>query len=384
MIAAAAGEGSRPRIGFVIEQTLGHVAYGMSLRAALAHRTDFEPVWIDVPFLPTGVSRLPLLRSNWTLRGSLVARRLIAQATRAQPLDAIFLHTQTVSLLAAGIMSRVPTLLSLDATPRNVDELASGYRHAVGGASERLKRKLHARVVRRARAYTTWSEWAKRSLVADYGAAADRVVVVHPGTVVSRFERRGGPRREGPIRLLFVGGDLPRKGADLLLDVFKSHFTGSCELHVVTGTELPPAPGLHVHRGLEPYADELLELYRDADLFVLPTRADCLAVVLGEAMAASLPVITTRVGGHAEAVEDGESGYVIDPDDPTALRDRIERLVADPVLRARMGARGRAIAEARFDAAACAGTIADTLLTLAGARKDGAARDGALRQVSAA
>jgi glycosyltransferase involved in cell wall biosynthesis len=91
-------------------------------------------------------------------------------------------------------------------------------------------------------------------------------------------------------------------------------------------------------------------------------------------MASSLPIITTRVGAHAEAVEDGESGFLLDVDDGPALRERIERLANDPALSARMGRRSRQIGEERFDMDKNANRIADLLIELAdtASRLDGA------------
>jgi glycosyltransferase involved in cell wall biosynthesis len=143
---------------------------------------------------------------------------------------------------------------------------------------------------------------------------------------------------------------------------------GKVELHLVTGAELTPEDGLHVYRGLKPLSPELLQRYADADVFVLPTRADCLAVVLGEAMAACLPIVTTRVGAHAEAVEDGGSGFLIDTDSADALGDSLERLAADPALRERMAARSRRIGEERFDMNRNANRIGDMLVELASGR----------------
>lgn len=359
----------KARVGFVVEQALGHVAYGMNLRAALAHRSDLDIVWLEVPYAPSGLERLPLLRSNWTLRGSLRARRLLQDAVREAPLDAIFIHTQTVSLFAGGFMSRIPTLLSLDATPMNLDTLAGAYAHTVSHPGiERLKKRLLTRVVRRARQYTTWSRWAKDSLVADYGADASRVTVIHPGTTLAKFpEQRAIPAgmHDGPIHLLFVGGDFERKGGDLLLQVYREHLRGLCELHLVTAAVLPAEDGVHVYNGVKPHSEQLLKLYRESDVFVLPTRGDCLAVVLGEAMAAGLPIVTTPVGAHAEAVDEGASGFIVPVDDAEALRERLQRLANDRALIASMGARSRAIGEQRFDMATGAEQIADILATLA-------------------
>jgi glycosyltransferase involved in cell wall biosynthesis len=232
---------------------------------------------------------------------------------------------------------------------------------------EHAKLFAHRAVMRRARWFTTWSQWAKDSLVHDYGVDGSRVTILPPGTTLSNYPdpNARGPRRPGPLRLLFVGGDFKRKGGDLLLDVFNAHLRDSCELHLITAADVATGNGVHVYRGLKPHSADLLRLYADADVFVLPTRGDCLAVVLGEAMASSLPIITTRVGAHAEAVEDGESGFVLDVDDGAALRDRIERLARDPALAARMGKRSRQIGEERFDMNKNANRIGDMLIDLA-------------------
>jgi glycosyltransferase involved in cell wall biosynthesis len=66
-------------------------------------------------------------------------------------------------------------------------------------------------------------------------------------------------------------------------------------------------------------------LFATADLFVLPSHADCLAMVLMEATAAGLPVVTTDVGALAEAVRDGESGLLIPPEDGRALQQALAK-----------------------------------------------------------
>src|SRR5687767_1986192 len=108
---------SKPRVGFLLEQALGHVAYGMGLRTALSERSDLECVWLEIPFAPGRFGRIPVAGNNWTLRGSFRAQRAAQSAERERPFDALFIHTQTLSLFSAPRMARVPTLLSLDATP---------------------------------------------------------------------------------------------------------------------------------------------------------------------------------------------------------------------------------------------------------------------------
>jgi len=355
------------RVGFVIEQALGHVAYGMGLKQALASRDDLELTWIEVPYEPGSFGKLPVLGKNWTLRGSTRAYRAIAAAHQQRPLDALFIHTQTIGLFCRPHMAKIPTLLSLDATPKNYDELAGAYRDKVGSAAaELVKLRLHKGAMKGAAAFTVWSEWAKESLVLHYGAPSHKVTVVHPGTVLSNFPDKATrkPNPEGPLRILFVGGDFPRKGGDLLLETVKKRLPGRAELHLVTGADVPAGDGVFVHKGLRPLSPELLRRFAEADVFALPTRGDCLAMVLGEAMAACLPIITTRVGAHAEAVEDGKSGFLIDKDDAGSLGDRLVLLERDRALAFDMGQRSREVGEQRFDMTKNAHRIADLLLSI--------------------
>ena len=119
----------------------------------------------------------------------------------------------------------------------------------------------------------------------------------------------------------------------------------------MTSERVAERPGVHVHLGIGPNSEELLGLFAAADLFVLPSKGECLAVVLMEATAAGLPIITTDVGALSEAVLPDESGIVIQPGDATDLRRAIEQLVADPALRRRMGAAGHELAQQKFSAA---------------------------------
>ncbi len=77
------------------------------------------------------------------------------------------------------------------------------------------------------------------------------------------------------------------------------------------------------------------------DALVQPSRADNLPLAILEAMAAGLPVIGTRVGGIPELVADGETGIVVEPENPAELADALDRLAADPALRTELGRGGR-------------------------------------------
>ncbi len=86
----------------------------------------------------------------------------------------------------------------------------------------------------------------------------------------------------------------------------------------------------------------------NADIFVLPSRSEGFSNAIVEAMAASLPVVATNVGGNAEAVQDGVSGFVVPSEDPPALAAAILRLLSDSPLAQAMGLAGRNLAKEKF------------------------------------
>jgi glycosyltransferase involved in cell wall biosynthesis len=81
-------------------------------------------------------------------------------------------------------------------------------------------------------------------------------------------------------------------------------------------------------------------------------------------MAMARPVVSMNNGGPAETVIDGETGYLVPPEDSDALANRVLTLLRDPALRARMGQAGRAHVLANFSAAAYAGRISQLIDTL--------------------
>jgi len=96
--------------------------------------------------------------------------------------------------------------------------------------------------------------------------------------------------------------------------------------------------------------DEVAELLSQSRALVLPSFAEGLPVVLMEAMAAGLPVITTQIAGVPELVKDRENGWLVAAGDEDGLRGAIEALLAAPERAHEMGRAGRATVMAEFDA----------------------------------
>ncbi len=355
------------KLGFVLEQALGHVTHAQNLRRAMADDPRDNALYLDIPYhnTPGWQSRLPGVRSNWSVRASLAAYQ--ALRPHAGSLDAALFHTQVTSLFSAGLMRRVPSVVSLDATPLQYDALGALYGHvpSTNARLERVKKRLNQRSFQAARHLVTWSEWAKGSLVADYGIPASKVTVIPPGIDLELWDFPERAKGSGEtVNALFVGGDFARKGGDTLLEAFAAlPAKTNAHLHLVTQTE-GVGDGLanvSVYRGVTPNSDALRALYAQADLLVFPTRGDTLGLVVLEALAAGLPIITTHVGALPEVVTDGETGLVVPPNDPRALACALERLAGDAGERRAMGRRARLDAHARFGAAQNYGKLVQTV-----------------------
>jgi len=90
------------------------------------------------------------------------------------------------------------------------------------------------------------------------------------------------------------------------------------------------------------FRDAAPQWMRELDLVLAPSRREALSLTLAEAAAVGLPVIAARVGGIPEVVADGETGLLVPAEDAAALAAALVRLAADPGLRGRLGAQGRA------------------------------------------
>lgn len=365
--AVRAPEEGRRRLALVIEQTLGHVAHTRNLERTLTERADIEATVIKLEFERSAAALrgLPGLGA-WSLRASLAARGALRRRLAEGPLDAVLIHTQVASLLAGSLMDVVPTVISLDATPVNFDSQGEAYGHGRQVAAvERVKRDFNRRALARARALVAWCGWAKESLVLDYAIPPHRVTVVHPGVDLSLF-RPGMRRRSGPLRVLFVGGDFARKGGPDLLEATRG-LGDEVALDLVTGAPVPEAarPGCRVHLGLAPQSPELVALYREADVFVLPSRGDCFPQAVAEAMACGLPVVASPVGAIPDMVADGVNGCLVPPASPAALRAAILALAANRDLRQAMGEHGLALARRDHDARRNGNRVLDLLCAVA-------------------
>jgi glycogen(starch) synthase len=145
-------------------------------------------------------------------------------------------------------------------------------------------------------------------------------------------------RRQGPLRLLFVGRTTREKGLDLLIDAGVSLRERSVEFFLTVVGDIRPDHEL-CRRAREHSLPvefvglrgntEARAMMAEADLLVVPSRYDACPVVAIEALTAGTPVVATSVGGLPELVQSGETGVVVPPDS-AALASAISEIARDP------------------------------------------------------
>jgi len=365
--------------GFLLEQALGHVTHTKNLLTNVALDHEVRAHWGLIDFEATGIAgRIPLYRSNWTVRAGMRARREVARMNGKTKLDALFFHTQVPAILAQSWLRKIPGIVSLDATPLQYDELGAFYKHEQGPAwLESLKWRLNRDCFRSARRLVAWSEWTKLGLVQRYEVPADKITVIPPGVNVDEW-RRPVPRvpHSNPVKILFVGADLKRKGGLVLLEAFRALRHLGLELHLVTKDRLPPEPGVFVYNNLEANSQPLKDLYHTCDIFALPTFADALAMVLSEAGASGMAIISTNVGAIPELVRNQETGLIVPVGDAVSLTQALRDLATNPALRLTLGERAVAHVTRDYDAR----TNANRLLDLLKAEADAALGEGTRRR----
>lgn len=182
----------------------------------------------------------------------------------------------------------------------------------------------------------------------------DKLMIVHCGVEPDLFELRQHTGRGK--KLLFVGRLAAAKGLPILLDALAKLDDVSLEIAgdgpdrlmlIEQARRLGISERVHF-LGYQSQA-QVRDLLKQADIFVLTSFAEGVPVVLMEAMAAGVPVITTRIAGIPELVEDGKSGLLISPGDAGATAAAIHQLVEDPSLRTRLATAGRRKVEQEFD-----------------------------------
>ncbi len=251
--------------------------------------------------------------------------------------------------LGARTVLDVVTVHVDDGNPRVVEE----------SARQGCTARVHQGQLRRQRAEYDTADLVRvmsthaRNTFLERGFPPDRVFVLNPYLDVRDFPE--ATFQEPTFRVCFVGRLVLAKGFHHVIEAFKSANLPDSELVLWGGTGERPVYHLLqrllagsrgiVQRPVPIRSAGLAEVFGRASVFIHPSLADGFGYSVAEAMASGLPVIVTRTTGAADWVEDGVNGFIVEPGDPGALRERLVWCHGNQARLAEMGRAARATVE---------------------------------------
>ena len=306
-----------------------------------------DPASAGLQSPPCSVYLLPLQRTYdlTALRGSLELRKFL----REQKIRIVQTFFES-SDLWAGFVTKAMSSAKLIWSRRDMGILRTGKHHAAYRLMARAPDRVFA-----------VSEQVRRHCIDVDGIKPSRVQTIYNGLDLADWSSTSSAAKlEGEVLVATVGNIRRVKGHDVFIRAAAS-----------VAAQFPKVTFSIAGDVLEPdYFAELQVLVRDlnlsdrfrfaggvkdlrehlatADVFVLPPRSEGFSNAIVEAMAASLPVVATNVGGNAEAVQDGVSGVIVPAEDSGALAAAIVHLLSNPAKARQMGAEGKRLVAEKF------------------------------------
>jgi hypothetical protein len=375
-------------VAFLNENTLGHTSYLPRFAAELRRRPELgiEPRLLDALPLPHDLARmgdtsirglrkfgLDFHSTRWRIATSRHLRRQLDALRQRETVDAVVLNTQSMGLELAGLDRSVPVFVGLDAT---FQQLAASPWFAPNLISRCLQPLTLTHLLQRERAlfsrtdrFLPWSVPVKEALIRNYGIPASRVSVLPPSMTAPP---RRSPKEKGTSkrsRLLFVGGDFLRKGGELLQECHRRYLADRCDLVLVTQSEIAAGPHQSVRRGLIAGSGEWRECWETADVFVFPSRLETFGIVLLEALAFEVPIVSSRAGAAVSLLGDGRFGTLLESVSVESLRESIRAVLESPDHSGERSRQGREWFESEFELGRNTERLAGWLHGAAGMRR---------------
>lgn len=208
--------------------------------------------------------------------------------------------------------------------------------------------KLGEETLQNATIIFTASDCTRNSIINDYGIDEEKVVTTYYGANIEElpsFEKDYSNKI-----ILFVGIDFERKGGSTLVKAFKEVKKEVIDAKLVIVGSTPPIndEDIIVKGHINRNDNELLQLYKDASIFAMPSVSEPFGIVFLEAMAYKMPCIGTTVDAMPEIIKDGKTGFLVPPNDYKQLADKLILLLEDENLMKEMGEQGRKRMEKYF------------------------------------
>jgi glycosyltransferase involved in cell wall biosynthesis len=336
----------------VFTNLLGNKAMSTLLTKAFDSHPDVEPTYVRIDVKDYDEISVPWwarATNPWQVQH--FARHKARQFMK-RPFDLLLVQGWEMLGAFTVLARRIPSAAVMDSVPATID--AQLRRRGFNGWKRRVSHTVHHRAFRRAvhefDYFLVMGSDCADALHHEYGVESDRCAVTLAPQDLEKWTP-GTRNLSAPVQLLFVGNDFARKGGDFLLSLYGEHLSSTCRLTIASNDptlenrKLPP--GVQWLSGRS--RDQLVDLYRNSDIFLFPTQQDYMPQVLGEALASGLPCLASDVGGIRDLVRNGETGYLVSPNASAEVwAAHLNRLIANPEEILRMSKCARKFAEEKL------------------------------------
>jgi glycosyltransferase involved in cell wall biosynthesis len=282
----------------------------------------------------------------WEVAHTVIMPGLVGELLRLPERSVVHLHIARAFVpevvYAAHILRGLPYVAHL--------HLDFGPSGRAGFMLRAYKPLLLAPVLRAAAAVVTFTDGQRSTVASTYGVDPARIAVI-PNGVDGTFFYAGPRSLHSRPRLLFVGRLAVQKNLLLFLraldgvsEQFETTLVGEGELQAELRQAVTDMRLRNVRFHGRADGAELRELYRSADVFVLPSEREGMPLVLLEALAMALPIVATDIPGNRDVVVHGQNGILTPLGLPSALRQALFSVTGDPDRYARMSEMSRQLA----------------------------------------
>jgi glycosyltransferase involved in cell wall biosynthesis len=338
----------------IASHLLGNQTYANELKGILSGRPELAPTYLELGGAEYARANTGFGRLGDVFRSERMVREALADIRPAGYDGLIVLCWEFLTALPREWLER-PIAVVQDITPASSRDVGRFMDSRIRAAVRPFLRGLHhwrfSLRVPRVACFLPMSDWVAASLMQQYGVQQERVRAAYLPMDLDVWR----PAVSAPspkLRLLFVGNDLVQKGGHFLLNLHQQFLHEYCTLTIVSrdplANDLVVPEGVVVHPGVA--RQDMVSLYQESDLLVLPTYRDALGHVIAEAAACGVPTIARNVGGVHCIVRDGITGRLMAVGATTEeWATAIAGLNSDRQMLHRMSIDARSMAEAVFD-----------------------------------
>lgn len=336
----------------IFSTLLGYKATAARLVEILNRLPELEPTYVYVNAEDYSTIPAPWwARTTNPWHAEFLARQK-ARPVMDLPFELLLVQGWELTVAFRHLARRLPAAVLLDAVPATVDaqQRQQGRKGWRRWLSHQVHHRQFARAAKDFRFFLPMGSDCAGALARDYGVEPGRCLITLAPQDLGLWKAAARDYRR-PLKLLFVGNDFVRKGGDFLLQLYSDHLAGAWTLTIASND--PAIATRQLPKGVEWLRgrnhEQMLDVYRAHDVFLLPSRQDYMPQVLAEALATGLPCLATDVGGIRDLVRDGETGFLMPAGAPASTWAAcLDGLAANPAEIRRLSAGARQFAEDRL------------------------------------